>query len=221
VRLPVVVDVHHAVAAVGFHHGGDQHDAVPADVLNERALFHRQPVDQLRQHLRGAGFRGVDRAARPVERFSFGYQLFRLVRRHASGIGEPGGDPAVPVELRDVVRVADGDHEHLTTLFALADVEHPDAGALRLDQAHVPVDVGDAAEDAGGADDAVQRLPGGRHAGADGKVIDQLRYEVGIGCVFGNLPVVIGVRPGRAGIGLGTLPGLGGCGGKRERNRQQ
>ena len=57
VFLVLHIDVHHAVVAVGFDDGSDQHDGIAADFLNEGRVFHGETVSKLHEHFRRAGFR--------------------------------------------------------------------------------------------------------------------------------------------------------------------
>src|SRR2546421_233550 len=90
--LVLHVDVNHAVVAIGFDDGGDEHDGIAADFLDEGRVFDSETVGKFHEHFRGAGFWGVDAAVSPVNGLTFGDDLLRFGIAEAAGVGKASGD---------------------------------------------------------------------------------------------------------------------------------
>ena len=199
VGLPIVVHVHGAVAAIGFGDRRDQHDRILADVLDQRRLFHRQPVRQFHQHLGRAGLGRMDAARGPIERQRFGDRLVRLRLRRPARVRQPGGEFFVMVQPGNVALVRNRHQDDFAAFLRVADGKHLDplGGLFQLPQ--VAVDILRISELVGRADGVSQHLLRRGHAIGSGQVVHQLRQEKrlrGVLADFGGVPLVISPRRG-------------------------
>src|SRR5215469_5969334 len=102
------------------------------------------------------------------------------------------------IELGEVLLITNGDHQGLTSFFAVAQGEDLRARRLRSQQTEVSVDLGHVIEHVRRTDDVVQGYIRGRNTRAPGQVIDELRNEKrllmrAVGSELLDLPRVIGV----------------------------
>src|SRR6185437_13092445 len=177
-----VVDVHHAVAAINFHHGRDERDDVVANVLNVRAVVHGEAIGQLHEGAGGAGLGGVNRAGDVIDGYGGGGDAvgFGIVHVDSAGVGELGELGAIGLEAREIGFGGDGDGDLLAALFGVANGVDADAGGCLGEQAHVFVDLFGVRENAGGAGDVAEDLLGRGHGLRGGQVVDERRSEVGL-----------------------------------------
>ncbi len=201
------VNVNHAVVAVHFDDGSDEHNGIAADFLDEGRVFDGKTVSEFHKHFRSAGFRGVDAAVGPVDGLAFGNELLRFGIAQATGIGEAGGDFLIAIEFREIGFVGDGSNEHLAAFFGVTNAPDFDAGALIRQQAEIGVDVLGVIENIGSAHDVMKEGIGSGNARAERKMVDEFGAEKRFGGEFFDLFGVLGVVGKRARTGLGRASG--------------
>jgi hypothetical protein len=174
------VDVHHAVAAVYFHHRRNQRDRAVANFADVRAFVHGEAVSQLHQRGGRTGFRGMDRSGDVVDRHGlrdelFGFRIIHLDRARVGQLREPG---AIFFEVSQIIGRRDSHRDHLAPFFRRADRKNLHAGTGFLQQAHVLVHVLGVGQHAGRARDVAQHRFGSRHGLGRRKVVDERRSEI-------------------------------------------
>ncbi len=195
VREVPPVQVNHPVAAVDLNHRCDENNHVLADVLDVRRVVDGQPVGELHQRGRGAGFCGVDGAGDVVHGKALPDERGGFFIGHAgcSRVGKLRKPRAVRVQLLEQQLIADSRGDHLPAFLALADGKHLDARRVLLEQAKVPVHVFRVGKLAGCPGNVPDHGGRRRHSGRRrGQVIREGRVEVRLGRVL----------PDRGGVAL-------------------
>src|SRR6267143_271909 len=209
------VDVNHAVVAIGFDDGGDEHDGIAADFLDEGRVFHSETVGKFHEHFRSAGFGRVDAAVGPVDGLAIGYELLRFGLAEAAGIGETSCNFLVAVEFREIGFVGHGYDEHLAAFFGRADAPDFDPGAVTSEQAEIGVDVLGVIENIGRTGDVMECGVRCGNARAERKMVHEFGDEEGFGGELFDLLGVLGV------VAQGTWAGLGEAGCRKETQREE
>jgi hypothetical protein len=172
--LVEVVGVDLLFTSVDLDDRRDQRDDVAADRLDERRVFHGEAIRQLDQHLWPAGLGRVHAAGDPVDGLRRPDQLLRLRFGRFSRIGERGEHPLVFVQLPDRRLVRNGEDHHVAPFLGLSDPPHRDAIRCLVEGIVVPIDVIRVRQLARSADDAIEKLQGGRNGVRSRQVVDEL-----------------------------------------------
>ena len=189
-----IVQIDFTVAAVDFEHGSDEHDDVFADLVDHGRIFHGEAIGELHEHFRRTCFGGMNRAREPVEGFAGFLEVRGFVRREFARVGEFRGDVLVMVELRDVLRVADGHDHEVAALLAFAGNERADAGRGFFESAVITIDVGDMRQLVWRADGVAENFVGRRNGLRRRKVVNERSGEIRLGGVLADLRGVVRVE---------------------------
>ena len=175
------VQVDHLGPPVRLDDRRDHVDEVVADLANEVALAHGEPVGQLHEHLGRPRLGGVDRARGPVRGLGGGDEFGGLLGRGDARIGQRAEPGLVHLQRGDRLLGADHDQDHLAAFLGHADREHLDPRRGGGQRAHVRVDLFRVAQDVGRAGDVAEVVERSRHRLAEGEVVDEGGGEEGLG----------------------------------------
>ena len=147
--------------------------------IEERALFHGEPVGQFHQHLRRPGLGGVQSAGEHVDGLGLGDDLPGLIGGEPARIGEFGEVAFVRVQIADGLLVGDGDHQAFAAFIGGADGQQLDALGCGGERAIILAELGHLGELLGSAGVVAQDVLGGRHPRRLGQVVHQRAHEFG------------------------------------------
>ena len=196
-----LVDVDHAVAAIDFDDGSDEHDHVGADVFDVGSIVDGQAIGELHQSRGGAGLGGVNGAGDVVDGPGLVDEQAGLgvVEADFARVGKLGQARVILFRASEKLGIGDGGDDHLAAFLSVADGEDLHAWTARLQQAKILVDIFGVGQHVGRARNVAENLGRSRHGFRGGKIVHQRREEGGIGGVFVNLIGVLLVD-GLAGV---------------------
>ena len=187
-----VVQIHHAIAAVGFDHRRDQGNDLRADFLDVRRIVDGEAVRQFHQRGRRAGFGRVDAAGNVVDRCRLSDERLglRIIHAERARIGELGQTRIVDFQIRDQRFVGDRHGDHLAAFLTLADAQYLHPRARCCEQIEIARHIPGVGQHVRCAGDIAEHLGRRRHRGRSRQIIGQRRIERRVGGVFGDFLAV-------------------------------